>query len=74
VHELQPGVLQYDISDHHPTFLLAKTVPKQNKLTKLKRCYKQFHPKKFVMHLSTNLKENFTSNHENPNENFKLLF
>jgi len=27
-HELQPGVLQYDISDHHPIFLLAKTVPK----------------------------------------------
>jgi len=31
VHELQPGVLQYDISDHHPIFLLAKIVTKQNK-------------------------------------------
>jgi len=36
VHELQPGVLQYDISDHHPIFLLAKIVPKQSKLTKCK--------------------------------------
>jgi len=33
VNELQPGILQYDISDHHRIFLLAKTVPKQNKLT-----------------------------------------
>jgi len=31
VHELQPGALQYDIGDHHPIFLLAKIVPKQNK-------------------------------------------
>jgi len=30
VHELQPGVLQYDISDHQPIFLLAIIVPKQN--------------------------------------------
>jgi len=74
VHELQPGVLQYDISDHHPIFLLAKTVPKQNKLTKWKRCYKQFHPEHFVMHLSTNLEENFTSNHQNRNEEFNNFF
>ena len=74
VHELQPGVLQYDISDHHPIFLLAKIVPKRNKLTKWKRCYKQFHPEKFAMHLSTNLEENFTSNPENPNEEFNNFF
>jgi len=74
VHELQPEVLQYDISHHHPIFRLAKTVPKQNKLTKWKRCYKQFHPENFVMHLLTNLQENFTSNHENPNEEFNNFF
>ena len=70
VHELQPGVLQNDISDHHLIFLLAKTVPKLNNLTKWKRCYTQFHPENFAMHLSRNLEENFTSNPENPNEEF----
>lgn len=27
MHKLQSGILQYDISDHHPIFFLAKTVP-----------------------------------------------
>ena len=48
----------------------AKIVPKQNKLTKWKRCYKQFHPENFTMHPSTNVEVNFTSNPENPNEEF----
>jgi len=74
VHELQPGILQYDVSDHHPTFLLAKIVPKQNQFIKWKRCYKQFHPENLVMHLSTNLQDNFTSNHGNPNEELNEFF
>jgi len=74
VHEQQPGVLQYAISDHHPIFLLAKTVPKLNNLTKWKRCYKQFHPENYAMHRSRNLEENFTSNPENLNEEFNNFF
>jgi len=61
-----------DISDHHPIFLLAKIVPKQklngkgvtnNSTQKILRCtYQQ------------NLEENFTSNPENPNEEFNNFF
>jgi len=42
-------------------------------LTKWKICYKQFLQENFVMHLSRNLEENFTSNHDNPNEEFNNL-
>jgi len=74
MHELQPGMLQYDISDHHPIFFLAKTVTKQNNVTIWIRYYKQFHPEKFVIHLATNFQENFTRNHENPIEEFNSFF
>jgi len=56
VHELQPGVLQYDISDHHSIFLLAKIVPKQinekgvtnNSTQKILRCTYQQNWKKIL--------------------------
>ena len=57
VHELESGVLQYDISDHHPIFLLAKIVPKQKTLTKWKICYKE-REREFI---GANIKQSHTN-------------
>jgi len=36
MHELQSGILHYNIGDQHPIFLVSKTVPKQSNSTKWK--------------------------------------
>ena len=64
VHELQPGVLQYDISDHHPIFFLAKLNGKgvtNNSTKKILRCtYQQTWKKILPVTLRIQMKDSTT--------------